>query len=109
MTAADDLIRRQEAVNAIRTAMKRICTAARKLGYKESIEILTRLQGAQELTVSVCEPVILSPGLGHSHWFSAGGFRLCHNCGGEGDLRRPTRFCPHCGFIMDARMDDEIE
>lgn len=109
MIPADDLIRRRDAIACIRNAMKHIYTAARKTGYKESISLLSDLPAAQALTYSVAEPVTLSPGLGHAHWFMAGGFRLCDNCGGEGDLRRETAYCPHCGFIMDDVMKDEIE
>lgn len=109
MTAADDLIRRQDAVNCIRNAMKHIYTAARKTGYKESIDLLSRLPAAKAKPYTMAEPVYISPGLGHSHWFISGGFRLCDNCGGEGDLRRETLFCPHCGFIMDALEGAEIE
>lgn len=73
MTAADDLIRRLDAINCIRNAMKHIYTAARKVGYKESIDLLSRLPGAKALTYSIAEPVMISPGLGHSHWFISGG------------------------------------
>lgn len=109
MTAADDLIRRQDAIKGIRSAMKRICTAARRQGYKECMDILDRLPSTKELPVSLAAPVSQAPGLGHSHWFTAGGYRLCDNCGGKGDLGRPTAYCPHCGFRMDELDDLEIE
>lgn len=109
MTAADDLIRRQDAIKDIRSAMKRICTAARRQGYKECMDILGKLHGAQPITVTVAEPIVISSGLGHSHWFNAGGYRLCYNCGGKGDMGRPTAYCPHCGFRMDELLDEEIE
>lgn len=109
MTAADDLIRRRDAVAVIRAAMKRVCTAARRQGYKESVELLAKVPAAKETPISLAAPVIYSPGLGHSHWFTASGYRLCYNCGGKGDLGRPTAYCPHCGFIMDELFDEEIE
>lgn len=105
MTAADDLIRRQDAINAIRADMKRVCTAARKLGYKESIDILTKLPSTKEVTVSLTAPVILSPAPLHAHWFVASGWWLCDNCGGRCHEGTTTRFCPHCG----ARMDEDAE
>lgn len=107
MTAPDDTIYRQDALIAIRSSMKRVATAARKLGYKESMEILSHLPAAGAKTYSIAEPVYVSPGLGRSHWFYSGGFRLCDNCGGEGDPRRETRFCPNCGFIMDELTEIE--
>ena len=109
MTAADDMIRRRDAVAVIRAAMKRVCTAARRQGYKESVELLAKVPAAKETPISLAAPVIYSPGLGHSHWFWAAGYRLCYNCGGKGDLGRPTAYCPHCGFIMDELFDEEIE
>lgn len=109
MTAADDLISRQEAIRDIRAAMKRIFTAARRQGYKECMDRLGKLPSANARPVSLAAPVIHSPGLGHSHWFTASGYRLCYNCGGKGDLGRPTAYCPHCGFRMDELDDMEIE
>lgn len=109
MTAPDDLIRRADALAAIRGEMKRRAyTAARKQGFKQSLEIVTKLPAVPQHIPDVAQ-VVLSPGLGHSHWFIAGGFRLCYNCGGKGDPGRATPFCPHCGFIMDELMDLEIE
>lgn len=108
MTADSDLIRRDDAIAEIRKELKRTYTAARRQGYKQSAEILARLPAVPQHMADV-PTVVISPGLGHSHWFIAGGFRLCHNCGGEGRLGKPTAFCPHCGFIMDELMDLEIE
>lgn len=75
----DDLIRRQDAINAIRTARKRICTAARKLGYAESIDILTQLPSAKALTVTMAEPVTQSAAGLHSFWFYNAGWWFCDN------------------------------
>lgn len=105
----DDLIRRRDAIAVIRDEMKRVYTAARRQGYKASVELIEKLPTAKEMAISMTEPVALSPGLGHSHWFLAAGYRLCYNCGGKGDLGRPTSYCPHCGFIMDELFDEEIE
>ena len=109
MPNPDDLISRQDAVSAIRAEMKRTYTAARRQGFKQSVELVESLPTAGEMTISFADPVVISPGLGHSHWFTAGGYRLCDNCGGRGDLGKPTEFCPHCGFIMDELHDMEIE
>lgn len=109
MTNPDDLIRRQDAISAIRAEMKRTYTAARRQGFKQSVELIESLPVAGDMAVTLAEPTALSPGLGRSFWFSAGGFRLCDNCGGRGDPGRPTKFCPHCGFRMDALEDEEIE
>lgn len=57
----DDLIRRRDAINGIRNAMKRIYTAARKLGYKEAMDNLEQLPSARETEISLTEPVSLSP------------------------------------------------
>lgn len=105
----DDTIGRQEAIACIHSAMRKVYTAARKTGYKECIDILSRLPAAGARPITLAEPTYLSPGLGRSYWFSAGGYRLCYNCGGKGDLGKPTRYCPHCGFIMNALDDEEIE
>ena len=107
MTSADDLIRRQDAINAIRSAMKRIYTAARKLGYKETIEILENLPRGQAMTVSLAAPVTLSPATVHSYWFIASDWWLCDNCGGRCLEGRQTPYCPHCGARMDAMPDIE--
>ena len=109
MTAADDLIRRQDAIACIRAAMKSVYTAARRQGYKECEDILGKLPTARAMTISLDAPVTCSPGLGHSHWFTASGYRLCYNCGGRGDLGKPTAYCPHCGFMMDELHDMVIE
>lgn len=108
MTADSDLIRRGDALTAIQAELKRTYTAARRQGFKRTVEIIRDLP-AKRLPPPDVPVVVISPGLGHSHWFIAGGFRLCHNCGGEGRLGKPTAFCPHCGFIMDELMDLEIE
>lgn len=108
MTADSDLIRRGDALAVIRAAMKQAYTAARRQGYKESVELLAKLPGVHQPMPDV-PTVVISPGLGHSHWFITGGFRLCYNCGGKGALGKPTTFCPHCGFIMDELYDLEIE
>ena len=108
MIAANDLIRRKDAVEQIQGEMKRTYTAARRQGYKAAMEIVAALPTVQPTPQDV--PVVIkSPGLGHSHWFYAGGHRFCYNCGGEGDLRFVTTYCPHCGFIMDELHDLEIE
>ncbi len=103
----DDLIRRQDAINDIRSAMKRIYTAARKLGYKETIERLEKLPSAGETEVSVAEPVSLSPAPLHSFWFYNAGWFFCDNCGGKSDAVRTTPYCPHCGARMDDMPDIE--
>lgn len=107
MTAADDLIRRQDAIYAIRSAMKRIYTAARKLGYKESIELLENLPSTGTMTVSLAAPVTLSPAPLHAHWFLASEWWLCDNCGGRCSESRRTPYCPHCGARMDDMPDIE--
>ena len=93
MTADSDLIRRGDALAAIRRQMKNAYTAARKQGYKESFDALRRLPGAKEA------PVV------HSHWFYDAAWIFCHNCGGKGSDSRCTPYCPWCG----ARMDEETE
>lgn len=108
LTAASDLIRRGDALDAIRAELKRTYTAARRQGYKAAVEIVGAVPARRQPMPDV-PVVVISPGLGHSHWFIAGGFRLCYNCGGKGDPGKPTAFCPHCGFIMDELMDLEIE
>lgn len=109
MTALDsDLILRGDALAQIRDEMKRTYTAARRQGYKAAMEIVTAVPARRQPTPDVPQ-VIVSPGLGRSHWFTASGYRLCYNCGGEGDPRRVTAYCPNCGFIMDELHDMEIE
>ena len=103
----DDLIRRQDAISAIRSAMKRIYTAARKLGYKEAVEILEQIPSAGETEVSLAEPVSLSPAPLHAHWFMASQWWLCDNCGGRCREGRQTPYCPHCGARMDDMPDIE--
>lgn len=108
MIAANDLIRRKDAVEQIQSEMKRTYTAARRQGYKAAMEIVAAIPSVQPTPPDV--PVVIkSPGLGHSHWFIASGYRLCYNCGGKGDPAKPTEYCPHCGFIMDELHDLEIE
>ena len=107
MTAADDLIRRQDALNGIRTAMKRIYTAARKTGYKDAIDILEHLPSAGESEVSVAEHVSLSPAPLHAFWFFNAGWFFCDNCGGKSDAVRYTPYCPHCGARMDVMTEIE--
>ena len=109
MTPADDLIRRQDAIASIHTELKRTYTASRRQGFKMALEVLERVPTARGMEVSIASPVTVSPGLGRSYWFTAGGYRLCYNCGGRGDSSRPTAYCPHCGFIMDELKDAEIE
>ena len=106
---ADDLIRRQDAIQRIHTELKRTYTASRRQGFKMALEVLERVPTAKDMTVSMASPVTVSPGTGHSHWFYAGGHRFCYNCGGEGDIRFVTTFCPHCARIMDELHDEEIE
>lgn len=107
MTADNDLIRRGDAIKQIQDEMKRTYTAARRQGYKAALEIVAAVPERRQPMPDVPQ-VIVSPGLGQSHWFTASGYRLCHNCGGRGDPK-PTKFCPHCGFIMDELHDMEIE
>jgi hypothetical protein len=103
-----DLIRRGDAIEQIERKMKTIYTAARRQGYKETKEILASVP-ARRQPVQYQPVIVISPGLGHAHWFIASGYRLCSNCGGEGDPRKVTTFCPNCGFIMDELHDLEIE
>ena len=103
----DDTIRRQDAINAIRTAMKRVYTAARKLGYKESAELLEKLPSAGETEISMQEPVSLSPAPLHAFWFYNAGWFFCDNCGGKSDSAGYTPYCPHCGARMDAMPEIE--
>lgn len=98
MTADSDLIRRQDALAAIRTEMKQVYTAARKLGYKKSLEIVRKIPSQ-----AAPSPVV------HSHWFIASAWWLCNNCGGRAGGSRPTAYCPHCGARMDELEDAEIE
>ena len=107
MTAADDLIRRRDAIYAIQSAMKRGCTAARKLGYKESMDILMKMPSTQEVTVSLVAPVTLSPAPLHSYWFYNAGWFFCDNCGGRCSESRQTPYCPHCGARMDLKTEIE--
>lgn len=108
MTLDSDLIRRGDAIEQIQKKMKTIYTAARRQGYKETKEILASVPARRQPPPDV-PVIVISPGLGHSHWFYAGGHRFCYNCGGEGDIRFVTRLCPHCGFVMDELHDLEIE
>lgn len=103
-----DLILRADALKQIRDEMKRTYTAARRQGYKAAMEIVAAVPARRQPMPDVPQ-VIISPGLGHSHWFIASGYRLCYNCGGEGDPRKVTKFCPNCGFIMDELADAEVE
>jgi len=105
VTNPDDLIRRQDALNGIRSAMKHIYTAARKLGYKEAMDILEQLPSAGESEVSVAEHVSLSPAPLHAFWFYKAGWFLCDNCGGKNDSARYTPYCPHCGARMDVKTE----
>lgn len=107
MKIPDDTIRRQDAINRIRTAMKRIYTAARKLGYKEAVEILEQIPSAGESEVSIAEHVFLSPAPLHSFWFYNAGWFFCDNCGGKSPAVPTTPYCPHCGARMDAMTDIE--
>lgn len=107
MTPADDLIRRQEAISAIRTEMKRTYTAARRQGYKQAIELLCALPGAKERPISLAPAVIQSPAPLHACWFYDGGWVFCDNCGGKSGSGGYTRFCPHCGARMDRMPEIE--
>ena len=98
MTSDSDLIRRQDALAEIRREMKRVCTAARRLGYKESLEIIRKIPS--QATPS---PIV------HSHWFIASQWWLCSNCGGRSSDSRTTPYCPWCGARMDELMDQDIE
>ena len=109
MTALDsDLILRGDALKQIRDEMKRTYTAARRQGYKAAMEIVAAVPARRQAPPDV-PVIVISPGLGHAHWFYASGYRLCSNCGGEGDPRKVTTFCLNCGFIMDELHDAEIE
>jgi hypothetical protein len=103
-----DLIRRGDAQAQLRDAYKKTYTAARRQGYKAAMEIVAAVP-ARRQPVQYQPVIVVSPDIGHSHWFYAGGHRFCYNCGGEGDIRFVTRLCPHCGFIMDELHDLEIE
>jgi len=109
MAAADDLIRRQEAIACIHAEMKRTYTAARRQGYKMAMEILARVPSAKAMPITMALPVTKSPGVIHSHWFNASGWMLCDNCGGRNAGWKPTPYCPHCGARMDELHDAEIE
>ena len=109
MTALDsDLILRGDALKQIRDEMKRTYTAARRQGYKAAMEIVTAVPARLQPVPDVPQ-VVISPGLGHSHWFYNSGYRLCYNCGEEDSRRKEPRFCSNCGFIMDELHDMEIE
>ena len=97
MTADSDLIRREDALTAIRKEMKSAYTAARKQGYKQTIDILKKV------------PSVQAPEVKHSHWFVASQWWLCDNCGGRSGEGRCTPFCPWCGARMDEFLDKEIE
>ncbi len=107
MTAADDLIRRQDAINAIRSEMKRTYTAARRQGYKQSMQLLEELPSAQTKTITLAEPIALSPAPLHSYWFYNAGWFFCDNCGGRGCASGYTPYCQHCGARMDAEPEDD--
>lgn len=107
MTPADDLIRRQDAINAIHAEMKRTYTAARRQGFKASVELLEKLPSAGEAKVSMTEPVSLSPAPLHAFWFYNAGWFFCDNCGGRNDSVRYTPYCPHCGARMDVMTEIE--
>ena len=109
MTAADDLIRRRDAVNAIQASLKKVYTAARRQGYKQAMDILAQLPSAKEKQISMTEPVFLSPAPLHSFWFYNAGWFFCDNCGGNSGGWKTTPYCPHCGARMDAILDEEIE
>lgn len=97
MTAAEDLIRRRDAVAIIHEEMKRTYTPARKGGMKHSLDMLKKVPSVEVDTA------------GHSYWFNASGWWLCYNCGGRNEGWKTTPFCPHCGFKMDKLLDAEIE
>lgn len=97
MEADSDLIRRADALNDIRSEMKKVYTAARKQGYKESIGVLRKVPSVQPALVV------------HSHWFAASGWWLCNNCGGRSGEGRCTPYCPWCGARMDEYLDAEVE
>ena len=107
MTAADDLISRQDAINVIRAEMKRTYTAARRQGFKASVDLLMKLPSTKEMAISMTEPVALSPAPIHSFWFFNAGWFFCDNCGGKNDAVRYTPYCPHCGARMDAMPEIE--
>ena len=97
MTADSDLIRREDAIAEIRKEMKNTYTAARKQGYKQTIDTLKKL------------PSVQAPEVKHKHWFVASGWWLCSGCGGRSGEGRCTPFYPWCGARMDEFLDKEIE
>lgn len=97
MTAAEDLIRRRDAVAIIHEEMKRTLVPARKNGIKFTLELLKKVPSV-DIDTAV-----------HSYWFNASGWLLCDNCGGRNNGWKPTPFCPHCGAKMDELLDAEIE
>lgn len=108
MTSPSDLIRRGDAQAAIRAEMKRTYTAARRQGFKESLEILGKLPARRETPPDV--PVVVqSPALVHSHWIVASCWWFCNNCGGRASDSRTTPYCPWCGARMDELLDQDIE
>ena len=108
MPLDSDLIRRGDVQAQLRDAYKQTYTAARRQGYKAAMEIVAAVPARRQPMPDV-PMIVVSPGLGRSHWFIASGHRLCYNCGGKGDPGRVTAYCPHCGFIMDELHDEEIE
>lgn len=110
MTAIDDLIRRQDAIDSIQREMRRTWAAVRRRGYRQAVEILESLPGAAPAQViTLAEPTEKAQSRMHAHWFAASGWLLCDNCGGRCTGGRPTPYCPWCGLAMDERMDEEIE
>ena len=97
MTADNDLIRREDALTAVRKEMKNTYTAARKQGNKRTLDILKTVPSVQPQEGK------------HSHWFVASNWWLCNNCGGRSGEGRCTPFCPWCGARMDELIDQEIE
>ena len=97
MTAADDLIKRHEAIAILHAEMKKTYHPARKNAMKHDIDLLKTVPSAQV------------DAAGHAFWFNASGWWLCDNCGGRNEGWKTTPYCPHCGFKMDKLLDAEIE
>ena len=107
MAADSDLISRRAAIAAVQTEAKRTYTAARRQGFKVSVEILQRLPGLKVQPVELSPPVVLSPAPLHSFWFMNAGWWFCDNCGGRSFNGVTHLYCPHCGARMDAMDEDE--
>lgn len=93
----DDLVRRCDAVNAIRKAciMAHIPFSTRTPEGRRTIEAM---QAVRNVPAVDAAPVV------HAHWIVKGAnpsHGTCSHCEGKGNWRNP--FCPNCG----AKMDEE--